>query len=123
MRIGFHFASGDLFLARALKAQLAHADGFGSAHNRRTEGTAGHRTSRIQVAAASFRIERGTRLLIRKVRKALFGGLAFVQYARGEVAGKRGPDPCDGLASPLPNPQRTLRLIRIQLRKPALKPH
>jgi len=84
--IEFHFAGGDLSVARALEAQFANSQIAGFAAHRRTEDAAGDGTSRIQIARQRFGIERGAGCIIRHGR--LEGGK--VHFATLEV---EPPDP------------------------------
>ena len=91
--IDLHFARGDLVVARALEAQLADSDRFRSNPHRRTEGAAGDRTRRVEIASPRLGVERGTGLVI-----AVIVG----EHSSDRVLGERLRDPCDSLPEPVP---------------------
>ena len=120
LRIGIHFARGNLLVGGALKTQLTNAQALLRAH-RWSEDPTSHRASFIELTESSRRIERGARLMVRKLGKALFRLLAFIQQAAGRISGKILRKPGNRFPRALAHPVRTFRCMLLQIRKSLLE--
>jgi len=87
-----NLAGGDLIRRRAVEAELADAEAAFD-RQRRPEEATGHRSSGVEIAEASCRIESGTRLVVGEVVEEV--GAGFVQSAGCGIAGKAGRETRD----------------------------
>lgn len=107
-----HFASSDLLVGCAVKAQFADTETriisaclvVGSFDaNRWTEDATSHRAMRVEIAGSGGRIKRRTRFVIGEVFELALGTLAFAEKSGSEFAGEVESDSCYRLFRALEN--------------------
>ncbi len=122
VRVDNHLARSNLFISRAVETQLANTQAAFCSQGR-TKGAASHRPRIVEIAQSALRIERRTRLIIRKFREAFFRLRAFIEHARFRVAGKVGRQALNRISCPLANPFRPARVRLFQVSQSALQAH
>ena len=75
--VGLHFAGGNFFVRRALKAEFANAQSILGSH-RRPEHAASHGTRFVELAVPGRRIERGTGLIVGEIGESSLRLFTFV---------------------------------------------
>ena len=85
IRVRNHFTRGNFLVGSPMKTKFADSQPF-LRTNGRPKRAARHRPRLIELTSSSFRIERGTGLIVGKFSETLFGDLPFVQHARRGIA-------------------------------------
>ena len=117
-----HFRCCHLGLARAYKAEFAHAQAIGREH-RRPKDAAGKRSGGVQVAGAGNRIKSGAGFIVCEVGEALLVLGRLSQDAAKTIAGKSGGHSVQACQSAPVYPCRTLRFSLAQRGKALAEPH
>jgi hypothetical protein len=89
VRIRFHLAGGDLFIAGAGITKFATSQTpVGSGTHGRTKDPASHGPEGVQIAHPSHWIESGARFIVGETSEASFGVVIFAENSCGRIARK-----------------------------------
>ena len=114
LRIGFHLAGGNLFIAGARKAKLAYADSIFRTH-RRAEHATGHRTMRVQIACPALRIEHRADFIVAETVKCVLLFVTFTKDARCKVTREPWLQTFGRLKHTSTQSRRSLRIAPFQI--------
>ena len=124
VRIGNHFASGNLLVGCAVVAQLADCEAvFFAGAYRRPKSPTGHRTRVIKFASSRCRIQRRAGLVIGKINKCGLGFFVLAQNSCRAIAGKIRREPLYRLCCALPDLRCSPGICEGKLCQPFLQSH